>query len=236
MSEFIAARLLTLHERLAQAALDCARDPRRVTLLAVSKTYDHNAVRNIARLGHRDFGENYLQEALDKQKALADLDLVWHFIGPIQRNKTRRIAENFAWVHSVDRLCIAERLSEQRPADAPPLNVCLEVNVSGEPSKGGVHPDDTVALAEQVAALPRLRLRGVMAIPAPTPDRACQRAAFARVRSLFEAIRARGLHADTLSMGMSGDFEAAIAEGATIVRIGTAIFGPRRYPELGAHR
>ncbi|AAZ96621.1 Protein of unknown function UPF0001 [Thiobacillus denitrificans ATCC 25259] len=236
MSETIAARLLTLHDRLARAALDCARDPRAVTLLAVSKTYDHNAVRNIARLGHREFGENYLQEALDKQRALADLDLVWHFIGPIQRNKTRRVAENFSWAHCVDRLCIAERLSEQRPADAPPLNVCLEVNVSGEPSKGGVPADAAIALAKQVSALPRLRLRGLMAIPAPTRDRACQRAAFARVRRLFEALKAHGLPVDTLSMGMSGDFEAAIAEGATIVRIGTAIFGPRFYPELAAHR
>jgi hypothetical protein len=236
MSECIAARLLTLHERLAQAALDCARDPRGVSLLAVSKTYDHNAVRQVARTGQRDFGENYLQEALDKQRALADLDLVWHFIGPIQSNKTRRIAENFAWVHSVDRLSIAERLSEQRPAHAPPLNVCLEVNVSGETSKGGIRPDETVRLAEQVAALPRLSLRGLMTIPAPTSDRACQRAAFAWVRSLFESMKARGLQPDTLSMGMSGDFEAAIAEGATIVRIGTAIFGPRQYPGLSVSR
>jgi hypothetical protein len=232
MSELLAGRLMAVHERLAQAAHDCARDPNSITLLAVSKTYDHTAVRSAARHGQRHFGENYLQEALDKQKAVADPALVWHFIGPIQSNKTRGIAENFAWVHGVDRLKIAERLSDQRPDAAGPLNVCLEVNVSGEASKGGVCPDAAIALAEQVAALPRLRLRGLMAIPAPSAEPARQRAAFRQVRSLFDALNARGLGLDTLSMGMSGDFEAAIAEGATIVRIGTAIFGARHYPAL----
>lgn len=232
MSELLAARLLAVNERLAQAARACTRDPRSITLLAVSKTYDHDAVRSVARCGQRDFGENYLQEALDKQKMLTDLDLVWHFIGPIQSNKTRGIAENFAWVHSIDRLRIAERLSEQRPANTAPQNVCIEVNISGEASKGGVTPDDAVALAHQIAVLPKLRLRGLMAIPAPTADLRQQRAAFAQISRLFDALNADGLDLDTLSMGMSGDFETAIAENATIVRIGTAIFGARRYPAV----
>jgi pyridoxal phosphate enzyme, YggS family len=206
------------------------RAPTEVMLLAVSKTYNHAAVRSAASTGQRDFGENYLQEALDKQAALTDADLVWHFIGPIQSNKTRGIAENFAWVHSVDRLKIAERLSAQRPEALPALNVCIEVNVSGETSKGGVIPAELLTIAEQVAKLPRLKLRGLMAIPAPTKDPLQQRAAFHQVRELFDALNAQALGLDTLSMGMSGDFEAAIAEGATIVRVGTAIFGARQYP------
>jgi pyridoxal phosphate enzyme (YggS family) len=206
------------------------RAPTEVMLLAVSKTYNHAAVRLAASTGQRDFGENYLQEALDKQAALTDADLVWHFIGPIQSNKTRGIAENFAWVHSVDRLKIAERLSAQRPEALPALNVCIEVNVSGETSKGGVIPAELLTIAEQVAKLPRLKLRGLMAIPAPTQDPLQQRAAFHQVRELFDALNAQALGLDTLSMGMSGDFEAAIAEGATIVRVGTAIFGARQYP------
>ncbi|OYW40020.1 MAG: YggS family pyridoxal phosphate enzyme [Hydrogenophilales bacterium 12-61-10] len=230
MTELIPGRVLAVRERLTHAAHAASRNPQDITLLAVSKTYDHTAVRAAALAGQRDFGENYLQEALDKQKALANLDLVWHFIGPIQSNKTRGIAENFAWAHSVDRLKVAERLSAQRPDGLPPLNVCLEVNISGEASKGGVTPDALQQLAERVADLPRLCLRGLMAIPAPTPDPLQQRLAFQQVRGLFDTLNARGLSLDTLSMGMSGDFEAAIAEGSTLVRIGTALFGARHYP------
>ncbi len=228
----IAGKLIAVRDRLALAAAQAQREPGAVSLLAVSKTYDHLAVRSAAATGQRDFGENYLQEALDKQAALVDVDLIWHFIGPIQSNKTRGIAENFAWVHSVDRLKIAERLSAQRPDMLPALNVCIEVNVSGEASKGGVMAAELLTLAGQVANLPGLRLRGLMAIPAPTRDPAQQRAAFHRVRELFDALNAQGLGLDTLSMGMSGDFEAAIAEGATIVRVGTAIFGARQYPAM----
>jgi PLP dependent protein len=229
MFELIPGRVMAVHDRLARAALAFSRNPGDITLLAVSKTYDYTAVRAAAQTGQRDFGENYLQEALDKQKAVANPDLVWHFIGPIQSNKTRGIAENFAWAHSVDRLKIAERLSAQRPDGMPPLNLCLEVNISGEASKGGASPDTLVELAKQVAALPRLRLRGLMAIPAPTSDPVLQRSVFQQVRSLFNTLNACGLNLDTLSMGMSGDFESAIAEGSTIVRIGTAIFGARSY-------
>ncbi|MEQ1592287.1 MAG: YggS family pyridoxal phosphate-dependent enzyme [Thiobacillaceae bacterium] len=228
----IADRLVTVRERLAQAALRYQRDPRDITLLAVSKMVGPEVVRAAAQAGQRDFGENYLQEALDKQLAISDSSLIWHFIGPIQRNKTRGIAENFAWVHSLDRLKIAERLSAQRPLTAVPLNVCIEVNISGEASKGGVLPQQLPALAQAIVALPQLRLRGLMAIPAPTHDVGEQRAAFQKVRELFEGLRQRGLDLDTLSMGMSGDFEAAIAEGATLVRIGTAIFGKRDYPAV----
>jgi pyridoxal phosphate enzyme (YggS family) len=184
-------------------------------------------VRDLAACGQREFGENYLQEALDKQAQLHDLPLLWHFIGPIQSNKTRSIAEHFSWVHSVDRLKIAERLSAQRPAGLPPLQVCIEVNVSGEASKGGVATAGLPALADAVAALPGMQLRGLMAIPAPATDVAAQRAAFRQVRAAFEALVARGHPLDTLSMGMSADLEAAILEGATIVRIGTALFGER---------
>jgi pyridoxal phosphate enzyme (YggS family) len=175
----------------------------------------------------RDFGENYLQEALGKQAELTDLSLIWHFIGPIQSNKTKPIAEHFAWVHSVDRLKIAQRLSEQRPDHLPPLNICLQVNVSGEASKSGCSPEDLPALAAAVAQLPHLRLRGLMAIPEPTDDVAAQRQAFATVRALQNSLAIAGL--DTLSMGMSHDLEAAVAEGATWVRIGTALFGARDY-------
>jgi hypothetical protein len=198
-----------------------------VRLLAVSKTFGAAAVRELAACGQREFGENYLQEALEKQAALRDLPLVWHFIGPIQSNKTRAIAEAFSWVHSVDRLKIAERLSAQRPPGLPPLQVCIEVNVSGETSKGGGTAAELPALADAMAALPNLQLRGLMAIPAPTPEIAAQRAAFRRVREAFDALRARGHRLDTLSMGMSADLEAAILEGATIVRVGTALFGER---------
>lgn len=222
-----AGRLQAVRARIAAAAAAAMRDPAGVTLLAVSKTFGAAAVRELAACGQLAFGENYLQEAQAKQAALADLPLVWHFIGPIQSNKTRPIAENFAWVHSVDRLKIAERLSAQRPPGLPPLQVCIEVNVSGEASKGGVAPAALPALAGAVAKLPALHVRGLMAIPAPTADAAAQREAFRQVRELFDDLRARGHGLDTLSMGMSADLEAAIQEGATIVRIGTALFGKR---------
>jgi pyridoxal phosphate enzyme (YggS family) len=200
-------------------------DENSVQLLAVSKTKPAQALREAYAAGLRDFGENYLQEALGKQLELADLPLIWHFIGPIQSNKTRAIAEHFDWVHSVDRLKIAQRLSEQRPADLPPLNICIQVNVSGEASKSGCTPADLPALANAISALPRLKLRGLMAIPEPTEDRAAQDAAFAAVQSCKPA----HLPLDTLSMGMSHDLESAIAQGATWVRIGTALFGARDY-------
>ncbi|AAZ98371.1 Protein of unknown function UPF0001 [Thiobacillus denitrificans ATCC 25259] len=223
------ARLQGVRGRIAAAAARAGRDPASVELLAVSKAFGAAAVRALAGAGQRAFGENYLQEALVKQAALADLALDWHFIGPIQSNKTRPIAENFGWVHSVDRLKIAQRLSAQRPLGLPPLNVCIEVNVSGEASKGGASPDALPELVEAVARLPGLRLRGMMTIPAPTHDFDAQRAAFRRLRELFDGLRER--HAlDTMSMGMSADLEAAILEGATIVRVGTALFGERKYP------
>ncbi len=220
-------RLHAVRARIAGAVAAAGRDAAGVCLLAVSKTFDATAVRELAACGQREFGENYLQEALEKQAALRDLPLVWHFIGPIQSNKTRAIAEAFSWVHSVDRLKIAERLSAQRPAGLPPLQVCIEVNVSGEASKGGVTAAELPALADAMATLPNLQLRGLMAIPAPAPEVARQRAAFRQVREAFDALRARGHTLDTLSMGMSADLEAAILEGATIVRVGTALFGER---------
>ena len=220
-------RLHAVQARIARAVAEAGRDAAVVRLLAVSKTFDAAAVRDLAACGQVAFGENYLQEALEKQAQLRDLPLEWHFIGPIQSNKTRAIAEHFSWVHSIDRLKIAERLSAQRPPGLPPLQVCIEVNVSGEASKGGVAPAELLALAEAVSRLPGLQLRGLMAIPAPTPDVAAQRAALRQVREQFDALRARGHALDTLSMGMSGDLEAAILEGATIVRIGTALFGER---------
>jgi pyridoxal phosphate enzyme (YggS family) len=221
------ARFRAVQARIARAAAEAGRDPAGIHLLAVGKTMSAAAVRALATCGQRAFGENYVQEALDKQMQLRDLPLVWHFIGPIQSNKTRAIAEHFSWVHSVDRLKIAERLSAQRPVDLPPLRVCIEVNVSGEASKGGVTTAELPALADAVAALPGLQLRGLMAIPAPATGIAAQRAAFRQVRLAFEALVARGHALDTLSMGMSADLEAAILEGATIVRIGTALFGER---------
>ncbi|GLO48842.1 YggS family pyridoxal phosphate-dependent enzyme [Pseudomonas asiatica] len=222
----LADNLSAISARIASAAQAAGRDPASVQLLAVSKTKPASAIREIHAAGVCDFGENYLQEALTKQQALGDLPLIWHFIGPIQSNKTKAIAEHFDWVHSVDRLKIAQRLSEQRPAGLAPLNICLQVNVSGEDSKSGCAPADLPALAKAVAALPNLRLRGLMAIPEPTDDRAAQEAAFATLRQLQEGL---GLGLDTLSMGMSHDLEAAIAQGATWVRIGTALFGARDY-------
>ncbi len=212
--------------RIREAAQAVGRDPASVGLLAVSKTQPAATIREAAEAGMRDFGENYLQEALDKLSELSELPLTWHFIGPIQSNKTKSIAEHFDWVHSVDRLKIAQRLSDQRPAELPPLNICLQVNVSGEASKSGCAPEELPQLAQAVAAMPRLRLRGLMCIPAPSEDPAEQRAAFARLRALRDELP---LTLDTLSMGMSQDLEAAIAEGATWVRIGTALFGARDY-------
>ncbi|MEE1900698.1 YggS family pyridoxal phosphate-dependent enzyme [Pseudomonas asiatica] len=222
----LADNLSAISARIASAAQAAGRDPASVQLLAVSKTKPASAIREIHAAGVCDFGENYLQEALTKQQALGDLPLIWHFIGPIQSNKTKAIAEHFDWVHSVDRLKIAQRLSEQRPAGLAPLNICLQVNVSGEDSKSGCAPADLPALAKAVTALPNLRLRGLMAIPEPTDDRAAQEAAFATLRQLQEGL---DLGLDTLSMGMSHDLEAAIAQGATWVRIGTALFGARDY-------
>ena len=222
----IAGNIARVEARIRVAALAVQRDVTSIHLLAVSKTKPAGALREAHAAGIRDFGENYLQEARAKQVELADLPLCWHFIGPIQSNKTRDIAEHFAWVHSVDRLKIAQRLSEQRPANLPPLNICIQVNVSGEASKSGCTPADLPALAAAISALPRLKLRGLMAIPEPTEDRAEQDAAFATVRTLQESLN-MGL--DTLSMGMSHDLESAIAQGATWVRIGTALFGARDY-------
>jgi len=203
-----------------------------VTLLAVSKTFGSDDVRAALDCGQHRFGENYVQEALDKIQALGDVraQLEWHLIGPLQSNKTRPVAEQFDWVQSVDRLKIAQRLSEQRPEHLPPLNVLLQVNTSGEDSKSGVAPAEVAALARAVSALPRLRLRGLMALPAPTPDEASQLAAHRGLKALFDNLVATGLSLDTLSMGMSADLEAAIAEGATLVRVGTAIFGGRPKP------
>ncbi|AWA41975.1 MULTISPECIES: YggS family pyridoxal phosphate-dependent enzyme [Pseudomonas] len=224
----IADNILQVSSRIHAATAAAGRDENSVQLLAVSKTKPSEALREAYAAGLRDFGENYLQEALAKQLELADLPLIWHFIGPIQSNKTRSIAEHFAWVHSVDRLKIAQRLSEQRPADLPPLNICIQVNVSGEASKSGCTPQDLPALAQAISALPRLKLRGLMAIPEPTEDRAEQDAAFAAVQKLQAGL---DLPLDTLSMGMSHDLESAIAQGATWVRIGTALFGARDYSQ-----
>lgn len=225
----------TITERLneAQARIDAAaaragRVGESITLLAVSKTKPAEMIREAYAAGARDFGENYLQEGVEKIDALKDLDITWHFIGPLQSNKTRPVAEHFDWIHSVDRLKIAQRLSEQRPDDRAPLNVCLQVNISAEPSKSGVTPDALPELAAQVAALPGLRLRGLMAIPAPESDETRQRQALAQMKQLFDTLKLDYPGLDTLSMGMSDDLEAAVAEGSTMVRIGTAIFGTRK--------
>ena len=218
---------------IAEAARGVGRDPASVLLLAVSKTFGPDAVIEAAEAGQRAFGENYLQEALDKQQSVQtlrpDLALEWHFIGPIQSNKTRPLAEHFAWAHAVDREKIARRLSEQRPPNLPPLNICLQVNVSGEDSKSGIAPTEVLALARAVTTLPGLWLRGLMAIPEPAEDVESQRKPFALLRALQQQLTEAGIPTDTLSMGMSADMDAAIAEGATIVRIGTAIFGKRDY-------
>jgi pyridoxal phosphate enzyme (YggS family) len=223
----IVSNLQAVRRAILQALHSAGRGAADVKLLAVSKTFPAQAVREAFAAGQHDFGESYVQEALSKMTTLLDLDIVWHFIGPVQSNKTRDIAENFAWVHSVDRFKIAQRLSEQRPTDKPPLNICLQVNVSGEASKSGVTPQEVVGLAREVSKLPRLKLRGLMAIPAPADDEAAQRKPFAQLHQLAQETGEQGIVLDTLSMGMSHDFVAAIKDGATIIRIGTAIFGKR---------
>jgi len=228
----ISANLQAVLSRIDRAARQYGRDPQDVVLLAVSKTWPASCVREAVMSGQRAFGENYVQESVEKiaeLHALRELGLAWHFIGPLQSNKTRVVAENFDWVHSLDRLKIAERLAEQRPVALPPLSVCLQVKVSGEATKSGVSPADAPALARAIAGLPRLQLRGLMAIPEATDDFAAQRLPFRRLREMYEQLRADGLPLDTLSMGMSHDLEAAIAEGSTLVRVGTAIFGERNY-------
>ena len=203
------------------------RSKNSVELLAVSKRHPAEVIREAFEAGQKSFGENYVQELVEKSQALADLDIDWHFIGPLQSNKTKYIAEIASWVHTIDRLKIAQRLNDQRPESMPPLNVCIQINISEEPSKSGVTPENIPELAKEIAALPHLNLRGLMAIPAPESDFEKQRETFAKVYSLKESLNKCGYHLDTLSMGMSGDMKAAIAEGATIVRIGTAIFGTR---------
>ena len=223
----ISANLQAVITRIEDAARQFGRNPDGISLLAVSKTWPASDVREAALAGQKLFGENYVQEGIDKARSLESLGLEWHFIGPLQSNKTRPVAETFDWVHAVDRLKIAERLSEQRPENLPALQACIQVNVSGEQTKSGVSLDETAALAHRVAALPRIRLRGLMAIPQFVEDFAEQRMAFRRLREAFEQLNKEGLSLDTLSMGMSHDLEAAIAEGATMVRVGTAIFGER---------
>lgn len=224
----ICANLQAVKSRIAAACDHAGRDRDAVKLLAVSKTWPAACVRAAAACGQAAFGENYVQESVAKIATLHDLPLEWHFIGPLQSNKTRLVAEHFAWVHSIDRVKIAERLSAQRPAELPPLQACIEINISGEASKGGCAPADAPTLADAIAGLPGLALRGLMAIPQPTADTARQRGQFARLREIRANLVARGHALDTLSMGMSDDLEAAIAEGATIVRVGTAIFGERK--------
>ncbi|MFZ2971599.1 MAG: YggS family pyridoxal phosphate-dependent enzyme [Ferribacterium limneticum] len=225
----IADNLQAVQARISDAAVLAGRSPESIRLLAVSKTWPLASVIEAADAGQRAFGENYVQEGVDKVAETAGRNLEWHFIGPLQSNKSRAVAEHFDWVHSIERLKIAERLSAQRPANLPPLQVCVQVNVSGEASKSGCAPDEALDLCRAVAALPGLQLRGLMAIPEPTDDPASQRAPFRQVREIYDHIRAAGIPLDTLSMGMSHDLEAAVAEGATIVRIGTAIFGERNY-------
>jgi PLP dependent protein len=225
----IATNLQAVRARIADAAIAAGRQPETVHLLAVSKTKPLSDVQTAAAAGQRAFGENYVQEGAEKCIATIDDKFEWHFIGPLQSNKTRLVAEHFAWVHSIERLKIAERLSDQRPAALPPLQVCVQVNVSGEASKSGCAPAEALPLCRAIAALPHLQLRGLMAIPEATDDLAAQRQPFRQLREIYENIRASGLPLDTLSMGMTHDLEAAIAEGATIVRVGTAIFGERNH-------
>src|SRR5450830_1036896 len=233
----IATQLQEVHARIQAAAIAAGRNTQTVELLAVSKFFDADSVLQAWRAGQSAFGENYVQEALDKmaavQAAAPEAQLHWHFIGPIQSNKTRQIAEHFDWVHSVDREKIARRLAEQRPAGLPPLNICLQVNISAEDSKSGLSPDELLPVARAVTAMPGLRLRGLMAIPAPTEVEEEQRAAFRRLRELSDLLTESGIACDTLSMGMSADMDAAIAEGASIVRVGTAIFGQRQTSQTG---
>lgn len=224
----ISINLQAVRNRISAACAAAGRPADAVQLLAVSKTWPAACVREAAACGQGAFGENYVQEGIEKIAELADLNLEWHFIGPLQSNKTREVAENFAWVHSVERIKIAERLAAQRPAHLPPLQVCIQVNVSGEASKSGCAPAAASALAHAIAALPQLRLRGLMAIPAVTDDAVLQRQNFAQLSTLFTQLNIEGLALDTLSMGMSHDLEAAILAGATMVRVGTAIFGERQ--------
>ena len=225
----IATNLQAVRERIAKAARAAGREPGEIMLLAVSKTKPLADILCAAEAGQTAFGENYAQEGVDKMIVTVDRNLSWHFIGPLQSNKTRLVAENYAWVHSIERLKIAERLSAQRPAQLPPLLVCVQVNVSGEASKSGCAPEEALALCQAISTMPGLSLRGLMAIPEASEDPAAQRAPFRQLREIADSIRAAGVPLDTLSMGMSHDLEAAIAEGATIVRIGTAIFGERNY-------
>ena len=225
----IADNLQRVRARMEQACRACGRDPASVTLLAVSKTFGADAVRQAHAAGQTDFGENYIQEAVDKMSAVPDLPLTWHCIGPIQSNKTRLVAGHFDWAHTVDRLKIAERLSVQRPAQRAPLQVCLQVNIDGGPNKSGVAPGQALALAREVAQLPGLTLRGLMTIPEPAPDFATALAVHRQARELFDDLCDAGLALDTLSMGMTADLEAAIHAGSTMVRVGTAIFGGRAY-------
>jgi len=227
MSILVSANLAQVLQRIELAAKAAGRPLDAVKLLAVSKTMPAQAVRDAHAAGQWAFGENYIQEGVDKIAALADLPLEWHCIGPIQSNKTKLVAENFAWVHSIDRLKIAERLSAQRPAHLPPLQVCLQVNVDGGLNKSGVAPQELLALAQAVVKLPNLQLRGIMTIPEPAENEAAARAVHHHAKTLFDSLNAAGLKLDTLSMGMTGDLEAAIAEGSTCVRVGTAIFGQR---------
>ena len=223
----IEKNLIDINHQIESAALEFKREPGDILLLAVSKRKPAENIRNAYSCGQRDFGENYLQEALDKVDELSDLDIVWHFIGAVQSNKTRPLAQSFDWVHCIDRLKIAKRLSEQRPQSMPPLNLCIQVNVEQEASKAGIRLDEVDQLAEQIADLPSIRLRGLMAIPAPQDDFESQRKPFSQLRQALEKLNHKGLNCDTLSMGMTHDMPAAIAEGATLVRIGTAIFGER---------
>lgn len=224
----VTENLTLISDLLRKSAIEANRDPAAVQLLAVSKKQPVEKIREAAAAGQRDFGENFVQEGVSKIEALADLDLTWHFIGHLQSNKTRVVAENFDWVHTIDKLKTARRLSEQRPETLPDLNICLQVNVDDEESKSGVLPAAVPELAAACAGLPRLRLRGLMCLPAMREDFAAQRRPFATLRKLAEGLRDAGLDVDTLSMGMSDDYRAAIFEGATIVRIGTAVFGERR--------
>jgi len=228
MNTSVSANLIQVRKRIELACLAVARSTDAVKLLAVSKTKSAEAVREAHAAGQMAFGENYIQEGVDKIAALADLPLEWHCIGPIQSNKTKLVAENFAWVHSIDRLKIAERLSAQRPANLPPLQVCLQVNVDGGSNKSGVSPDELLALALAVAKLPHLQLRGIMTIPEPAETEVAARKVHHEAKALFDSLNAADLRVDTLSMGMTGDLEAAIAEGSTCVRVGTAIFGARQ--------
>jgi PLP dependent protein len=223
----LTANVNHVRSRINRAALAAGRDPASVTLVAVTKAKAAESIRQAATAGVTDFGENYLQEALGKMDEVGVLPVSWHFIGGLQSNKTRPVAERFDWVHSVDRLSVARRLSEQRPFHAPPLNMCIQVALIPEPSKRGVVPAELAQLAARTAELPRVRLRGLMCIPPPQPDAHSERQVFSRLRSLLQELNATGLELDTLSMGMSADFESAIAEGATHVRVGTAIFGGR---------